>query len=114
MTQKEIDAEKKLGWYYLSFKEMTPKQLHRYYELSCIDMINSLLAYEYLYTKNAEQILKSEEASYRDYLKSHIDRLGRGRVLELIQEQINDIKGIKKDVYTDSEDVTYNSIDWAR
>ena len=83
-------------------------------ELSCRDMINSILAYNVPRTYTAEQILEREEHSYHNYLEDYVKKLGREKVLALIEEQKNDIKEIRRDVFTDSEGVSYNSIVWVR
>lgn len=89
----------------------TEEQKRRWRELDCIEMINSLLAYDYAGESSAQHILSSQKDKY---LKRYVADLGETCVLSLIEGQINDIKDISRDVFTDSEGVTYNSIVWAK
>ena len=78
------------------------KRLDR--ELSCRDMINSILCYD-----GKEEILKDW------YLRKYIDELGIETVQRLCDEQVADFENaiIKRNVFTDSEGVSYNSVIWA-
>ncbi len=78
-------------------------------ELSCIEMINSLLCYDCAGFKNAEEVMQREE---NNYLKTYVEKLGRERVVELIQEQIDSIEHVESGVFVDDEFVSYNSIVW--
>lgn len=90
-----------------------PKEYEiRKQELWCIEMINSILCYNCRGYTKAEDVLKAEEQSYRNYLKDYVEQLGRERVLELIQEQIESIKYIAVGVGCDGEGNIYNSIIW--
>lgn len=82
-------------------------------EIACISMINSILAYGERGI-SAEEVLKRQENGYYNYLDEYVKELGRDRVIELIQGQIDDIADIDKDVMTDSEGVSYNKIRWKR
>lgn len=95
MTRKEQDA---LGHSMYD----TPKT-------SCISMIDSIICYSG-FGKSAKQILEDEEKAYHNYLEKYVKELGREKVLELIQGQLDDIVDIKVGVYTDYEGCTYNSI----
>ena len=81
-------------------------------ELSCIDMINSILCYNCKGYKDAEKVMEYEEKAYHNYLAEYVELLGRNRVISLIQEQIDSIDSISHAVFTDSEGVVYNSINW--
>lgn len=81
-------------------------------ELNCIEIINSLLCYKYIDFKNAEDVIQGEEKSNFNYLGDYVKKIGRKRVIELIQEQIYSIKHIETGVFTDGEFVKYNSIVW--
>jgi hypothetical protein len=81
-------------------------------ELSCIEMINSLLCYDCVGFKNAEEVMQKEEKSDFNYLKTYVEKLGRERVVELIQEQIDSIEHVESGVFVDDESVSYNSIVW--
>lgn len=78
----------------------------------CIDMINSTLAYQCEGYKDGEAVLEHEENSWRNYLADYVEKLGREKVVALIQEQIDSIAGVEHGVFTDDEGLTYNSIVW--
>lgn len=73
-------------------------------ELSCREMINSILCYD-----GKENIIKDW------YLQKYVDELGIETVQRLCDEQITDFEKaiVKKHVHTDSEGISYNSIIWA-
>ena len=81
-------------------------------ELSCIEMINSILAYQGAGMTDAEQVMQMEERSYYNYLAKYVEMFGREQVVALIQEQINSIDYVQHCVHTDSEGCSYNSIVW--
>lgn len=81
-------------------------------ELNCIEMVNSLLCYEYAGFKNAEEVMQKEEKSDFNYLETYVEKIGRKRVVELIQEQIDSIEHVESCVFVDDEFVPYNSIVW--
>ena len=85
-------------------------------ELSCIEMINSILAYNNFYERGltAEDVVEEQESRKYNYLKDYINEFGRDRVVELVQNQMNDIDVVEKCVFTDNEGVMYNSIKWIR
>lgn len=82
-----------------------------YEVVSCIEMINSCLAYNCKGYKDAQAVREYERNSYHDYLKPYCDKLGEEIVLKLIQNQIDSINDV---VYAgeDNEGVQYNSIVW--
>lgn len=82
-------------------------------EISCREMINSLLCYNYYNITDAKTILMKERGRYHDYLKKHVDELGEQRVIELIEEQRASIFAVLFNVGEDNEGVMYNSIVWA-
>ena len=73
-------------------------------ELSCIEMIHSILTYSN--NRNADEVINDK------YLEKYIDELGRDKVMELLKNEIEEFNNatINRDVYTDSEGVTYNSV----
>lgn len=83
-----------------------------YKEISCREMINSLLCYNYYDIKDAKAILEAERGRHYDYLKKHVDELGEARVIELIEEQRASIFAVLFNVGEDSEGVMYNSLVW--
>lgn len=121
MNDKQLDQAKKqlreemnshgYGWIDGEFVKPPPEYTLRSEELSCIGMINSILAYNW-HKQTAEEIMQMEERAYHNYLADYVELFGRDKVVALIQEQINSIDRIKHCVYTDSEGVTYNSIIW--
>lgn len=76
-------------------------------ELSCREMINSILIYGYL-NNTVDEIYENK------YLRGYKKDISEERIKELIKEQQEDLKKskINQDVYTDSEGVTYNSVSW--
>ena len=90
---------------------ITPEDKIAFEELRCIDMINSILAYDW-FGETAEEVMQMEERRHYNYLADYVTMLGRDKVVALIQGQINDIAYIARNVSTDSEGVTYNSIIW--
>lgn len=121
MTDKQFEQKKKelrkemnsqgFGW--INGKYVKPPKEYelRERELSCISMINSILAYNW-FGEDAEQVMQYEEKAYKNYLAEYVALFSRKKVVELIQEQINSIKDIKRNVHTDGEGVIYNSIVW--
>lgn len=121
MTDKQFEQKKKelraemnakgFGW--IDGKYFKPPEEYklREEELSCISMINSILAYGY-FGDGAEGVMQRQEKAYYNYLAEYVELFGREKVVELIQEQINSIKSIKTNVHTDSEGLSYNSIVW--
>lgn len=121
MTDKQFEHKKKelreemnaqgFGW--INGKYIKPPREYelRDRELWCIDMINSILAYDW-YGQDAEWVMQHEEKAYKNYLAEYVALFGRKKVVELIQGQIDSIKMIKRDVHTDGEGVSYNSIVW--
>lgn len=121
MTGKELEQKRKKwrdkmaaeGYGWVGGKYIQPPASYKLEseELSCVDMINSLLAYGG-FGLTAEGILQRQEQNYHNYLAQYVGSLGRGRVIELIQGQIDSIITIRSFVFTDDEGVTYNSIVW--
>jgi hypothetical protein len=122
MTDKQLDQTRKalrtemnsLGFGWIDGKYITPPQEYEICEekLNCIDMINSILAYQGAGMMDAEAVMQMEERAYYNYLAEYVELLGRDNVVALIQGQIDDIDYVKHCVHTDSEGVTYNSIVW--
>ena len=114
MTDKELEIRRKI----LRDKGVdrytntgSPKEIKQSWELNCIDMINSILAYGG-FGFEAEEVMRRQETSWHNYLEDYLKKLGRKRIVELIQGQINDIERIEHNVFTDDEGCTYNSIIW--
>ena len=106
LIRKQLPKRTQVPW-----SEWTDEQKRIDKELSCISMINSILAYNW-FGESAEQIMQMEERAYKNYLAEYVALFSRNTVVDLIQEQINSIRCIKRNVHTDSEGVSYNSIVW--
>lgn len=104
MTEKELnitqDGMRRRG---CSKYHGTALEKQKCWELGCIDMINSILAYSYRDDPffSAETIMRKDEDLPYPYLAEYVKALGRYRVVELIQEQLNDIKGVECNAFTD-------------
>ena len=109
--REEMNA-KGFGWIDGKYIRPPTEYAIREEELRCIDMINSILCYNCMGYTDAEKVMQYEETSYHNYLADYVKVLGRDKVVALIQEQINSINNINISVYTDSEGLTYNSINW--
>lgn len=83
------------------------KQLDR--ELSCREMINSLLIY------HGRDGISMDNYFGNRYLSDYVKELGQDTVDRLCSEQLKDFEKavVYENVGTDSEGVTYNSIKWA-
>ena len=121
MTRKQFDLAKKqldeemnahgYGWINGKYTKPPQKYKLREEELSCISMIDSILAYGG-FGFSAERVMQNEENRYHNYLADYVEIFGRDKVVALIQGQIDSIERIESCVYTDGEGVTYNSIIW--
>ena len=112
---KKVEADiraKGYGWINGKYHEPPEEIKIREKELSCISMINSILAYQSAGMTDAEEVMQMEERNYYNYLADYVETLGRDKVVTLIQGQIDDIAYVKHCVYTDNEGVTYNAIIW--
>ena len=113
MTRKEIEKAKK-SLFVNGIYDLTDEEQKIANELSCREMINSILCYHGeigLFTENGDlNRYLCRKSNDRDYYG-----IGKERVMELIAEQVSDFRQAKvlRSVYTDGEGVTYNSIVWA-
>lgn len=89
--------------------------------ISCIEMINSCLAYHPILENADIQELSIEELNEvldsvmtDRYMESRIKKVGYNLAVELAKEQLKDIKTVEKGVFTDNEGLTYNQIEWVR
>lgn len=91
----------------------TPEQKRQYEKYLCISMINSVIAYDWYERQTAKRLLDWElNDRYHSYLEEYVNKLGYDEVLALVQGQLDDIVSIERDVFTDGEGVSYNSITW--
>jgi len=112
MTQKEIDAAKKMLPRLFDYQSWTPQQKILNDELDCREMINSCLCYGAI--KDFWRVF-DDFFGRHSYADPFIKALGRERVEELVAEQESDFAKaqVSSCVYTDSEGLIYNSIQWA-
>ena len=113
--KKELREEMNANGYgWIDGKYIQPPDEYRLRdrELSCISMIDSILCYNCRGWKDAERVLAYEESSRYNYLADYVNLFGREKVLELIQGQIDSIESISVNVFTDSEGLSYNSINY--
>jgi hypothetical protein len=121
MNNKQLELAKQklrremnsIGCGWIDGKYIKPPQEYelRTMELSCIDMINSILAYS-CHGYTAEEVMAHEESAYRNYLADYVEALGRDKVIALIQGQTDSIDHIEQNVFVDDEGLMYNSIVW--
>ena len=112
--EKELREEMRThGYGWIDGKYIQPPEEYRLRkeELRCISMIDSILAYGG-FGFTAEQVMKNQERAYHNYLEYYVKALGRDKVIELIQGQIDSIASIRHGVFTDGEGCTYNSINY--
>jgi hypothetical protein len=122
MTDRQLDQAKKAlreemnahgyGWINGNYIKPPKKYYLRDREIWCIEMINSILAYQGAGMTDAEKVMQMEECNYYNYLAEYVEMFGRDKVVALIQGQIDSIDRVKHCVHTDSEGCTYNSIIW--
>ena len=87
-------------------EEMLNKFLEEREIINTIEMIHSILTYTSEANWNVDYVMNNK------YMQSHIKELGEEKVKELAEQEIEEYKQatINKDVYTDNEDVSYNSV----
>lgn len=103
MTDTQLEHYKRAHRYYGIHTDLTPEEKEVHKRISCIEMINSIIAYHGL---EMDYILSNR------YMADHLEELGLLTVMELAQAQIDEVAYIKHDVFTDSEGCSYNSIVW--
>lgn len=122
MNDKQFEQAKKqlredmraigCGWINGNYIKPPKEYALREEELSCISMINSILCYRLKWETNAAIVLQEDLSKKYSYLSKYVDSLDEAKVIQLIQNQIDDIAYIKNSVFTDGEGLTYNSIVW--
>ena len=81
-------------------------------EKRCIGMLNSMIAYDWDRKETAKEFLDRIEGTHTyDYIKKYVDELGKDKVAELMQRQIDDVDRIAY-AGTDSDGMGYNTIIW--
>lgn len=93
------------------FEDKTPRQRRQDEELSCREMINSCL----IYHSARYDFYDPKTKQFGRYAKDYVESLGEETVVRLYNEQAEDFSKaiVRHNVYTDSEDVSYNSCVWA-
>ena len=113
MTDKQIKAAKKalprLG-------SMNEEQTKLHAELSCREMINSIMIYGNInspYNEKEDKLDRYLEERWQN--RSSMFYVPRKRIIELVKEQQADFAKavVKSGVYTDYEGCTYNTCVWA-
>ena len=103
MTDKQLKQLIDSSRYYGIHKDLTPEEKEAHNRISCIETINSCIAY---CSRDLSSIMRN------DYMQRHINKLGPDVVTRLVQGQLNDVLCVQHCVYTDSEMCSYNSIIW--
>ena len=101
MTKKERKAIKEQFLWITERKNWSKEQKKLDCEISCREMIDSIICYG----KQEFNYVISDK-----YLESYIEELGLEKVEELVQEQLDEKPLVKRNVYTDCEGLTYNSL----
>lgn len=118
LWNRERQALKELGdndWENLvNMKSRMPEEMYNAFnaeerEIRTIEMIHSILTYSEPERWTVDIVLSDE------YMKKYIDELGEEKVAELIANEIEDYKKatVNKNVHTDMEGVSYNSVTFA-
>lgn len=99
MNHKEISELKKMLPPHIEYNSWTEEQKQLDKELSCREMIDSCLIYETAFLDS-------------NYSEEYFKELGKPKVLELYNEQLEHFNKsiLIKNVYEDSEGVTYNNL----
>ena len=116
MTDKQIkEAKDKIPHAFNTYNTATQKQKREYAELSCREMINSIMIYGSIdspYNEKEDKLNMYLEGRWED--KKSMFYVPRERIIELVREQQKDFKKAKvtRGSYTDHEGCTYNSCIW--
>lgn len=113
MTDKQIKAVKDS---LPRLRDMNEEQEREYAELSCREMINSIMIYGNInspYNEKEDKLDRYLEERWQK--RSSMFYVPRKRIIELVKEQQADFAKavVKSGVYTDYEGCTYNSCVWA-
>jgi hypothetical protein len=114
MTRKQIEERRKLlpTIIDIPWSKWSKYQRRIYYELDCREMINSCLCYGGIdgFWRKFERATNG----WRCYADEYIDKLGKKRVVELVEEQEHDFAKatVIRNVYTDTEGISYSTIRW--
>lgn len=111
MTQKQLDAYE-TTIYHLKQSGVDVAREER--EIACRRMINSCLCYGTGFFEKFRHWTYPDGYAFKSYADSYIRDLGEETVYKLYDEQKADFAKatVNKNVCTDSEGVSYNSIIW--
>ena len=97
----------------IPIEERTLKQKQQAAELSAESMIESIITYNFnvnRHGRDARKLLEMEKSSRYNYLEDHERELGTERLLEIIQDVLDDYLGTVTGVFTDSEGNVYHGL----
>lgn len=119
MTPKEIEAARKdLPHGFGSFAKMTDEQRRMYHELAWREYINSCLVYGELHHAITHDNRIARRVYERGTAKTYAigEWISEERAVEIAREQERDFNAkatVHRNVHTDHEGCTYNSVSWA-
>ena len=116
MTDKQIRlAMNAIQHGFQKYHSATKQQKREYAELSCREMINSIMIYGNIYSPYDEKEDKLDRYLEERWQKRGIFYVPRKRIIELVKEQQADFAKavVKSGVCIDYEGCTYNTCVWA-
>lgn len=115
MTDKQIRAAMDAIPHGMNYNSATKQQKREYAELSCREMINSIMIYGNIKSPYNEKEDKLDRYLEERWQKHDIFYVPRKRIIEIVKEQQADFAKavVKSGVYTDFEGCTYNTCVWA-
>lgn len=116
MTDKQIEAAKDaIKRSYNTYNTVTEQQKREYAELSCRDMINSIMIYGNINSPYNEKDDKLNSYLEKCWQERGMFYVPRKRIIELVREQQQDFAKaeVQRGYYTDNEGCTYYSCKWA-
>ena len=112
MTVKEYD-ELRTKLRKIPEAERTPEQKLQYRELWAESMIESIVTYNFnvnAHGRDAQKLLDMEKASRYNYLADYEKELGTKRLLEIIQDVLDDYLCTVHGVFEDCEGNVYHGL----
>lgn len=112
MTVKEYNKLREV-LRHIPDNERTELQKKQSRELWAESMIESIVCYNYCVEargRDAKKLLEQEKSSRYNYLEDHEKELGTERLLEIIQDVLDDYDGINCGVFEDSEGNVYHGL----
>lgn len=116
MTGKQIRLAMDAIPHGIYYHSATKQQKKEYAELSCREMINSIMIYGNInspYSEKEDELDRYLEERWQE--RGSMFYVPRKRIIELVKEQQADFAKavVKSNVYTDCEGCTYNTCVWA-